>query len=81
MMKTKLIHVGHKPKGEVYQEDNDFKVWREDLPDGGVKYWNAVTMNSGCGNVLEPMVMKGNLIYCPFCDEMVNKNQFIQETE
>jgi len=76
MSNLKLRHVGVRPKGKVYQLETDFKVFREDLEDGGTRFWNARTLNSGCGNVLEKAKLKGNLIFCPFCGEMCNTNQF-----
>ncbi len=76
-----MKHVGHRPESNVYQLDNDFKLYREDLPDGTTKFWNAKTLKSGCGNVLKNVVVKDGLIFCPYCGEMCNTNQFVEETE
>ena len=69
-----MKHVGVKPTHELFKVDD--YVYMELFPDGMKKYWNVKTLNTGCGNVLENVVRDGDLIYCPYCDEMANKNQF-----
>ena len=74
----KVKHIGKSPTYPLYSHED---VYIEILPDGSKKVWNCKTLNTGCDKeIKEPLVYEG-LIYCPFCDEMCNQDQFLIEGE
>lgn len=77
----KYRHIGVRPSGELKRVQDSTKVWREDLGDEGYRLWNAKTLNSGCGKVLDKYKVVGHLIYCKFCGELANINQFVEVDE
>ena len=52
------------------------KTYYEDLPDGSHRIWNDRLLQSGCGKTIIYVHMEGDLIYCPYCNEWANINQF-----
>lgn len=73
-----MIHCGVRPKSVIIkQEDGRLrKTYHELLNGGGYKIWNEKLLNSGCGKEIDDVERDGELIYCPWCDEWFNKNQW-----
>ena len=83
-----LVHVGVRPKYKLTLENCKDEVKRrykgcyyEHLPDGGFKVWTSRMLASGCNKVLDDIVRKYKLIYCPHCDEFFSKDQFKESEE
>jgi len=80
-------HIGIRPTYDLAtswmshqdSEDEDVKFYKkryfEKYPDGGGRYWNERTLTSGCGKEVCG-VKENGLIYCEFCDEWFNSEQF-----
>lgn len=77
-----LKHVGVKPKYDLELiESSGFarEIYVEWYPDGTYKckYWNKRTLKEGCGEIIKDAKIRDGLIYCPYCDEWFNKDQFV----
>ena len=53
MNEKKIRHIGVRPLTTVYALAHDYKVYREDLPDGVTRFWNDKTLNSGCDKLID----------------------------
>ena len=77
-----LIHKGIRPTHQVVKSSADLKLIDkpglsyEIFPDDSYKIWTDRTLNSGCNNQIEGDIKLGEMIYCEYCDEFFNRNQF-----
>lgn len=69
-------HIGKRNTYPIFPTETD-GVYHELLPDGSIKVWNAKTLNTGCDTEIDTVLVDEGLIYCPFCDEMCNQDQFL----
>jgi len=75
-------HVGVRPKHKIVLNADTFKLknfeYFEHYPDGSYKIWNKRLLASGCNNFTLGDDRYEGLIYCEYCDEYFNENQFIE---
>ena len=76
-----LRHVGIRPTYPLVIDMTDVGQRKhrkkyEVYPDGGYRVWNDRMLKSGCNRVIRGDEKLGELIYCPFCDEYFNSEQF-----
>lgn len=75
-----MKHKGIRPSGQLTIVESEMKrgrkLYHEELPEGGYRIWNDRLLKSGCGRTIIYAQQDGELIYCPYCDEWANENQF-----
>ena len=75
-----LKHVGVRPSGRMIGFSKDLKEIPNNkyelLPLGGYRMWSSRMLRSGCNKVVSGKEMMEGLIYCKYCDEFFNANQF-----
>lgn len=77
---SKVRHVGERPLnplvfGRMKDSNVFYKV--ETFADGTKRFWDAKTLNSGCGEESEKREGILDLWYCEYCDEWFAQKQFI----
>jgi len=60
------IHTGARPEGVTREYEGRRWELVEELPLGGIRYWDKRQLKSGCGKKV--IDKGGELVYCPHCD-------------
>lgn len=75
-----LVHVGIRPEYEIVRKTDKLKgimgLAYEIFPNGAYRVWTDRMLKSGCNNEIKEINKSGDLIYCPYCDELFSKDQF-----
>jgi len=73
-----LIHEGIRPLHSLTQPDFRKNIYYEDVTG---RRWNDRMLKSGCGREVMSLHVMNDCIYCPYCDEWFNKEQWVRPGE